>query len=68
MVTIVTPDITLGEFLKWAGAAVTGGRAKALIQEGRVMVNGGAERRRGRRLVSGDLVMVGGQEYQVASR
>lgn len=67
-VAIVTPEITLGDFLKWAGAAPTGGRAKALVQEGRVIVNGGAERRRGRRLVPGDRVVVGGQEYLVAAR
>jgi ribosome-associated protein len=68
VVTIMTSEIAVGDFLKWAGVAATGGRAKALVQGGGVMVNGGAERRRGRRLVPGDRVQVGGREYLVAAR
>ncbi|HEX4834763.1 MAG TPA: RNA-binding S4 domain-containing protein [bacterium] len=65
---ISTPRITLGEFLKWVGVAPTGGRAKVLVQSGRVFVNGSAERRRGRRLGSGDLITVEGREYRVVAR
>jgi len=67
-VAISTPRITLGEFLKWAGASATGGAAKTLIQQGRVTVNGEVERRRGRQLSSGDLVAVAGRGYLVAAR
>jgi len=66
-VEISTPTITLGDFLKWAGAAPTGGAAKVLAREGRVVVNGATERRRGRRLGPGDLVGVGGREYRVVA-
>ncbi len=65
--TISSPRITLGEFLKWAGAAPTGGQAKALVQGGYVSVNGTAERRRGRKLEPGDRVAVGGRQYRVVA-
>jgi len=52
--------IKLDQFLKWRGIVDTGGQAKQLIQEGQVRVNGQAERRRGRKLVNGDTVTVGG--------
>lgn len=57
-VRITSPDIRLDQFLKWAGVAPTGGRAKALVQEGRVTVNGRQELRRGRKLRPGDVVAV----------
>lgn len=58
-VAIRTPSIELGALLKWVNLAATGGEAKALIQEGRVVVNGRVERRRGRRLYPGDRVALG---------
>jgi ribosome-associated protein len=67
-VAITTPRIKLGEFLKWAGVAATGGAAKTMVQQGKVKVNGDIERRRGRGLRPGDLVTIAGQEYRVASR
>ena len=39
-VSIATPFIKLDSFLKFAGAAETGGQAKELVQEGKVLVNG----------------------------
>ncbi len=65
---IVTPGITLGDALKWAGVASTGGQAKLLVRGGGVLVNGVVERRRGRRLSPGDRVAVGGREYRVVAR
>lgn len=66
-VAIVTPRITVGEFLKWAGVVPTGGRAKFLTRHGEVFVNGSIERRRGRRLIPGDRVAVGGREYRIVA-
>lgn len=66
-VTISTPQITLGDFLKWAGVVPTGGRAKLLAQGGQVRVNGVVEPRRGRRLNPGDRVAVGGREYRIVA-
>ena len=57
--------IKLDQFLKWAGAAHTGGEAKLMIQGGEVIVNGTTETRRARKLVEGDSVMVNGQIYRV---
>ncbi len=57
--------ITLGAFLKVAGAAPTGGQAKRLVQAGSVLVNGVPETRRGRQLADGDVVSAGGEEYRV---
>jgi ribosome-associated protein len=62
IVTIRTPAIELGALLKLAGLADTGGQAKVMIQGGSVRVNGEIERRRGRRLVAGDTVVVQGRE------
>jgi ribosome-associated protein len=57
--------IKLDQFIKWVGAAQTGGEAKLLIQDGQVQVNGQLELRRGRKLVNGDQVVVGGEVYVV---
>jgi ribosome-associated protein len=57
--------IKLDQFLKWVGAAQTGGEAKLMIQGGEVKVNGAIETRRARKLVEGDSVMVQGQIYRV---
>ncbi len=65
---IVTPDITVGDALKWAGVVPTGGQAKLMVRGGRVQVNGVVERRRGRRVSPGDRIIVGGREYRVVAR
>ena len=62
---IDTPYIKLDSFLKAVNAVTSGGEAKFLIMEGKVMVNGETELRRGRKLYPGDRVEVGGKEYMV---
>ena len=57
--------IKLDQFLKLAQIAMTGGQAKAIIQEGMVKVNGEVETRRGRKLRHGDRVEVEGEELVV---
>lgn len=57
---IRTEFITLDSFLKWAGAADTGGHAKTLIASGQVQVNGEVETRRGRKLRPGDRIFLAG--------
>lgn len=59
--------ITLGQFLKVASLASSGGEAKALIGRGSVWVNGETEQRRGRKLVPGDVVQVDAAAAQVAA-
>jgi ribosome-associated protein len=48
--------IRLGQFLKWANLAETGGEARELVQGGYVRVDGAVETRRGRRLHLGQRV------------
>jgi ribosome-associated protein len=57
--------ITLGQALKSASIAGTGGEAKVLIQTGEVRVNGEVEPRRGRKLEKGDVVEVGDERLEV---
>jgi ribosome-associated protein len=61
----VPPGITLGQALKVASIAGTGGEAKVLVQMGEVLVNGEVETRRGRRLREGDVVEVGEERLEV---
>ena len=63
----VPPGITLGQALKAASIAGTGGEAKILVQLGEVLVNGEVETRRGRKLREGDVVEVGEERLEVAS-
>jgi ribosome-associated protein len=58
--------IRLGQLLKLAGLADSGGEAKELLAEGAVSVNGETEERRGRQLRSGDVVQVGDEQVRVA--
>jgi ribosome-associated protein len=57
--------IKLDQFLKWVGAVATGGEAKIMIQSGRVKVNEQTETRRGRKLITGDQVIIQGRSYEV---
>lgn len=50
--------IKLDQFLKLSDCVSTGGMAKALLQEGYVLVNGEKEERRGRKLYPGDQIQV----------
>ena len=57
--------IKLDQFLKWKGFVETGGRAKLVIQNGEVKVNGEVELRRGRHLRPGDRVEIAGEVHPV---
>ena len=61
----IPTGITLGQALKSASIAGTGGEAKVLIQTGEVSVNGEVETRRGRKLEKGDVVEVGDERLEV---
>jgi ribosome-associated protein len=65
-VAIRGDTIRLGQILKLAGLANSGGEARALVERGAVTVNGDVERRRGRQLHPGDVVGVGGESVRVA--
>jgi ribosome-associated protein len=57
--------IELAALLKASGIAASGGAAKMLLADGRVLVNGAPESRRGRKLRDGDEVIVGEQRLRV---
>jgi ribosome-associated protein len=65
-VDIREDTIRLGQLLKLAGLADSGGEARALLHDGAVTVNGEPEARRGRRLRRGDVVATGGEVVRVA--
>jgi len=64
-VAVQGESIRLGQLLKLAGVVETGGEAKMYIQEGKVLVNGRVETRRGRQLAAGDVVEYGGVVLEV---
>ncbi|MBV7294401.1 RNA-binding S4 domain-containing protein [Corynebacterium sp. TAE3-ERU12] len=65
-VAIRDETIRLGQFVKLAGLADTGGLAKGLIVDGEVSVNGEVDTRRGRVLRPGDVVSAGTMSARVA--
>lgn len=65
-VAIVGDVIRLGQLLKLAGVAATGGEARELVQDGEVRVNGEIETRRGRQLHHGDVVEALGDSLRVS--
>jgi ribosome-associated protein len=65
-VRIRDDTIRLGQALKLAGLAGSGGEARGLIEEGAVRVNGEVETRRGRQLLRGDVVAVGVDAVRIA--
>jgi ribosome-associated protein len=66
-VQIRDESIRLGQLLKLADLVDDGGEAKELLLRGLVQVNGDVETRRGRQLVPGDTVTVGGQTVGIES-
>ena len=66
-VTVRGDEIRLGQLLKLAGLAESGGDAKALLAAGEVAVNGEPESRRGRQLADGDVVSALGEDVRVSA-
>ena len=66
-VTIRDESIRLGQLLKLADLVDDGGEAKQVLRDGLVQVNGVVETRRGRQLVPGDTVALGGQTVGITT-
>lgn len=64
-IAITTEFIKLDAFVKFAGAAETGGEAKEMVQDGEVSVNGELCTMRGKKLRPGDEVEINGDKYLV---
>ena len=65
-IKLETEFITLGQLLKDEGVIETGGQAKWFLRENTVLLNGEPEDRRGKKLRSGDVVVVGDQTFEIA--
>ncbi|PFG27553.1 ribosome-associated protein [Corynebacterium renale] len=63
----VSGTIKLGQFIKLASLAETGGHAKELIAEGHVQVNGEVVTARGHVLHDGDVVSIPGVRATVTA-
>lgn len=64
-ITLKDEFIKLGQALKAAGLVESGAEAKEVIQEGKVLVNGEVESRRGKKLYAGDLITFNGEEIKI---
>lgn len=62
-IKIHSEPITLGQFLKFSGLIYSGGEVKIYLEENDVFVNGISEKRRGKKLFSGDIVQINDQKY-----
>ena len=65
-VVIKTEFIKLQDAMKYANIVYSGGEAKALIQEGQVLVNGEVCTMRGKKLYNGDKFTFMDQTYLIS--
>ena len=56
LVEISREPVELYKILKFEGMTTSGGEAKSVIADGRVIVNGKVETRKRRKIVSGDII------------
>jgi len=64
-VEISREPVELYKILKFEGIADSGGQAKALIDDGQVVVNGEVETRKRRKIVSGDRIVCHGETFEI---
>lgn len=55
-VKITKEPVELYKILKFEGMANSGGQAKSIIDDGQVLVNGEVERRKRKKIISGDII------------
>lgn len=69
-IEITTEYIKLDSFLKFCGAALTGGQAKEMVKSGAVKVNNEICFQRGRKLKAGDEILIeaAGTRYVVEKK
>ncbi len=64
-VVINKEPVELYKILKFEGAVDSGGRAKTVIAEGLVLVNGEVETRKRRKILDGDIIKFAGDELKM---
>ena len=67
-ISIHTEYIKLQDAMKLANIVYSGGEAKAMIQEGAVLVNGEECTMRGKKLHDGDSFTFDGQTYRITAQ
>ncbi|MBW8780578.1 MAG: RNA-binding S4 domain-containing protein [Verrucomicrobia bacterium] len=65
IVIVKAQPIELCQLLKFSGLAESGGEAKAVISEGKVLLNGVVETQKRKKIVAGDKVSFGGETLVV---
>ena len=64
-VEILKEPIELCKILKFESMVSSGGEAKSVIAEGRVLVNGKIETRKRKKIVSGDIIEFGKEKIRI---
>ena len=64
-VEITKEPVELYKLLKFESMVSSGGEAKFVISEGLVLVNGEVEKRKRKKLLSGDIVEFDNEKYQL---
>lgn len=65
IVEITKEPVELYKILKFEGIVSSGGEAKAVIGDGQVLVNGAIEKRKRKKIMSGDVIEFMNEEYKV---
>lgn len=68
MIRIYTEYVTLGQLLKMTDWIDSGGQAKEAVLRLKILVNGEAESRRGRKLYPGDMIDIEGKQYTIGKQ
>lgn len=68
MIRIYTEYVTLGQLLKMTDWIDSGGQAKEAVLRLKILVNGEAESRRGRKLYPGDMIDIEGKQYKIGKQ
>ncbi len=64
-IAIYREPVELYKLLKFEGLASSGGEAKVIISEGLVRVNGEVETRKRKKILSGDVLELAGEQFRV---
>ncbi|ACV26846.1 RNA-binding S4 domain-containing protein [Kangiella koreensis] len=65
IVEITKEPVELYKILKFEGIVSSGGEAKAVIDDGQVLVNGEIEKRKRKKIMSGDVIKFMDDEFKV---
>lgn len=65
VVEITKEPVELYKILKFEGIVSSGGEAKAVIDDGLVLVNGEIEKRKRKKIMSGDVIDFMNDQYKV---